>query len=198
MSESKAIQWGSRYPMAVGGEVAWVDALAWASTHSYPPALRIGIEQGSGTYVCTDNAGKIPTRAEFRRIVDEVERLYELFASDDRVEKANADIEVHAAFDRPVEGEWSDRPGIVYIIEADHGFQKIGKTENLESRFRQLATASPFELRILLTFRVADASRFEALLHEKYAAYRTRAEWFKLPTDALKQLHELKDRLDPD
>lgn len=72
--------------------------------------------------------------------------------------------------------------GYVYIV---HGtgtvYIKIGKTTNLFTRLQHLSQGVPFPLVLLAADFVADMDMTEKTLHTKYAAYRTRGEWFALP-----------------
>lgn len=57
-----------------------------------------------------------------------------------------------------------------------HRFVKIGKTTNVDTRFSQLQTASPFDLRFIDIIE----GDHESKIHELLAAQRVRGEWFVL------------------
>ena len=66
----------------------------------------------------------------------------------------------------------------VYIIQSIIGGPiKIGKSNNIDERFKQIQNMSPFKLRIIKVFEnVLD--NFEIYLHNKYAQERLHGEWF--------------------
>ena len=69
----------------------------------------------------------------------------------------------------------------LYLIQSrKSGAFKIGRSSDPERRRKELQTASPFELRIILI--VLDKGYLEPALHQYMARYRTQAfdgEWFR-------------------
>ena len=76
--------------------------------------------------------------------------------------------------------------GYVYIV---HGvgtnYIKIGKSSNPLQRLQTLEQNSPFPLRLISIQIVADMDAAEQDLHERYAPYLSRGEWFALPPHLL-------------
>ena len=69
--------------------------------------------------------------------------------------------------------------GMVYFIEAPStGLVKIGKTTDLEERFKSLCTMSPTPLRLLKV--IPGYSDEEKTLHKRFKEYRRHGEWFEL------------------
>jgi hypothetical protein len=78
-----------------------------------------------------------------------------------------------AAQDPPEHGQ----PPFVYVIgEKPSGVVKIGTTESLESRLRQIQNASPRDLRVLWCY--GGDWRLESYLHKQYEDRHVRGEWF--------------------
>jgi hypothetical protein len=78
------------------------------------------------------------------------------------------------------------QPGYVYIIRGvGTAYIKVGKTTSLERRLRDLAHSVPFKIALLYAHLVHDMDREEQRLKALYAPFRTRGEWFELPTEAL-------------
>lgn len=66
----------------------------------------------------------------------------------------------------------------IYVIEAQGlGRVKIGRTDDLQSRYRDLSCASPVALRVMLVLRAGDGVS-ERGLHRRFAAHRLHGEWF--------------------
>jgi hypothetical protein len=98
---------------------------------------------------------------------------------------------------RPAKTERA-RPGWVYLIRSEHGYYKIGITTGyLESRFKSLCTASPFELTLVHSFPADDCFQAEEALHALFARKRMRGEWFDLTADDVASLSAIKHWKDP-
>lgn len=75
---------------------------------------------------------------------------------------------------------------MVYVI-SDGEYQKIGHSVNPIHRFQNLQTSNARELSFIY---LAHGSLVdEAKLHEKYAQYHVRGEWFCLPNKVVKKLY---------
>lgn len=85
-----------------------------------------------------------------------------------------------------------DREGYVYIIKAETGECKIGRSKNLPERMRLFAVKLPFDFEIIHTFPCDDAIEAERQLHFIYRHRRIRGEWFnltKMDVTVLKSIH---------
>jgi hypothetical protein len=70
-------------------------------------------------------------------------------------------------------------PGYVYILRADNGLYKIGRSEDPEGR---LAGLGVLPLPVVLLHRIAtnDMVWLERCLHRLFSEFRVRGEWFAL------------------
>lgn len=80
---------------------------------------------------------------------------------------------------------WVDRddnvPGYLYLINrVGSDSYKIGLTRNRSKRFSQLQCGCPEPLKFTHTVKVDRMFDSEKHLHNVFASYRTRGEWFKL------------------
>jgi len=71
-----------------------------------------------------------------------------------------------------------------YFIQAvSGGAIKIGRTNDLDRRLRELQTSHHEKLKVLkyITFDSEDeVRRFESLMHERYTSHRLQGEWFDI------------------
>jgi len=73
-----------------------------------------------------------------------------------------------------------DREGFVYLVRAESGEYKIGRSKNVEARLRNFRTLSPLEFELLHSFYADHASKAESELHKKFTGKRIKREWFSL------------------
>ena len=85
------------------------------------------------------------------------------------------------------------RGGFVYLFRCE-GFTKIGVCrDNVAKRLSTAQVGCPFEIVLLKSWRVADPSGVERLLHHQFAQYHKRGEWYALPPDKLAKLLDCQD-----
>lgn len=82
---------------------------------------------------------------------------------------------------------------VVYFIEAvGLDLVKIGYSEELIRRFKEIRTSCPVPVRLI---GFLDGNRAaEAALHHQYAKYRAEGEWFRISQAAMDQLRTSMDR----
>src|SRR6185503_5451365 len=79
------------------------------------------------------------------------------------------------------------RNQFVYLI-GSNDYVKIGIATNVKKRFSSLQTASPVPLKLLKSWRCANAWTKELKLHRRYARFRQNGEWFRLSDRVLNRL----------
>lgn len=72
------------------------------------------------------------------------------------------------------------KSGYVYVLRADNGLYKIGRSVNIDGRIKRLETVLPYELELICTVKVKDYITTEAKLHQVFADKCVKGEWFKL------------------
>lgn len=72
-----------------------------------------------------------------------------------------------------------DAPKFIYIVEAENGRVKIGRSRSPEQRIVCIRTHSPLMVRLIAVWE--DTAGAEAALHDKFAPARLHCEWF-MPT----------------
>ena len=82
----------------------------------------------------------------------------------------------HKNKDKPVENK-----GIVYLLKIENKPQyKIGVTNNLNRRLKQISPKMPFELKVIHTIKDNQIYKLEEKLHNKFKDKKIKGEWFKL------------------
>lgn len=81
--------------------------------------------------------------------------------------------------------EISQEDGYVYLIQFGSEY-KIGTSNNVERRFRQLKTQMPYDGKIIHTITTGDPMGIESYWHKYFDAKRLKGEWFKLTPEDVK------------
>lgn len=84
-----------------------------------------------------------------------------------------------------------DNDGYVYLLQFGEEY-KIGSSNNVERRFREIKTQMPYEGKIIHTIETGDPAGIEAYWHHHFKNKRLKGEWFKLTTDDVKYFRKRK------
>ena len=83
----------------------------------------------------------------------------------------------------------NSKPGFVYVITFDSGdgerFYKIGMSDDPVKRLENHQCASPFDMRIVVSYFTGNMSDEERELHSMFNSVRVRGEWFELSKNDL-------------
>lgn len=86
----------------------------------------------------------------------------------------------------------ADRPGSVYLLRADNGLFKIGRSVVPESRAAELQTASPVAISLIHVISTSDCVELERLLHVHFSGRRVRGEWFELSPGDVELIRQVR------
>lgn len=144
---------------------------------------------------------RLPTRSEIKMR----RRTHPAFPSHSTVSnhfRTNADMVAALLRLAVTEEEWSDLPhflpadapetegrtrsstgeGFVYLLKSGRHY-KIGRSEDIERRFREVKIALPETVTLIHTIRTDDPSGIETYWHRRFADRRANGEWFALTGD---------------
>lgn len=79
-------------------------------------------------------------------------------------------------------------PGFVYFLATKDGFCKIGRTNRLSRRIRNLNIQLPFKVELVHAIITDDPAWVERHYHSKFEKKRANGEWFKLSTKDFEQI----------
>lgn len=72
------------------------------------------------------------------------------------------------------------KSGYIYVLRADNGLYKIGRSVNIDGRIKRLETVLPYELELVCAVKAKDYITTEAKLHQVFADKCVKGEWFQL------------------
>lgn len=138
----------------------------WNATEAARRAGYKGNNVTLGT-VGHENLGKVYIRQEIDK------RLAELHVID-RAQVANCPSRRGSCF--------------VYLIKAENGLIKIGKTVDIRQRFRTLYTMCPVKLELVAFLETELADELEIRLHSEFSDKRVKGEWFALSSEDVRAI----------
>jgi len=97
----------------------------------------------------------------------------------------------YAAPPRPATAPMNKRGGYVYLLEAENGLYKIGRSRHPRFRIAELTKAvAPFKIKAINTAWYPDCHVAERELHERFKDRRRRGEWFELSSTEVREVIE--------
>jgi len=84
-----------------------------------------------------------------------------------------------------------DKVDYLYLIRAENGLYKIGRSANPVSRYKSILNQSPTGLSLVSTFRFQRADIIEGRLHQLYNEKRSHGEWFDLTESDITKIMQL-------
>lgn len=94
---------------------------------------------------------------------------------------------------KPKEFTRTKTQGYVYLLGADNGLFKIGKSKNVNARLADLNKQSPVSIEILHSFASEDYTTAEKELHKRYKNKRKVGEWFLLSDQDVENIRGIGD-----
>lgn len=85
------------------------------------------------------------------------------------------------------------KPGYVYLLKSENGYQKIGRSIDVEKRRVEIERDIPLRIDIEHCFHTKYYIAAEAYLHKKYDSQRVKYEWFRLSENQIEDIKSIKD-----
>lgn len=79
----------------------------------------------------------------------------------------------------------------IYFIQAENRGIKIGITNNIQNRLKDLKASSPLELNLLGTIK--GTLKKESKIHQKFKKYKIHTEWFHVDKEILAYIKRYKN-----
>jgi hypothetical protein len=115
-------------------------------------------------------------------------------SSSSKKEKSDLDKENRSLLDFSLDNPNSPTVrGWIYLIEAENGLYKIGRSDDIEKRFGDLVNQSPVPLWLNHTIFCSNYARAETWLHHQFKQKRHHGEWFRLSEDEVEWITNLED-----
>lgn len=95
------------------------------------------------------------------------------------------------ASEQAVETSTSNSDGHVYLLKNALHY-KIGRTDNLERRFREISVLLPDATELVHSIATDDPVGIEEYWHKRFSDRRVRGEWFKLTRDDVRAFRRRK------
>ena len=73
----------------------------------------------------------------------------------------------------------------------EHNLYKIGVSQNVQRRFRDISNLSPFAIEIIFTKEIPKPYDLELKIHKSQEKNYIKSEWFKLTEDELSDVFEI-------
>jgi hypothetical protein len=83
--------------------------------------------------------------------------------------------------------------GYVYLIRAENGLYKFGKTRDMKARLKPFGVNFPMKWDLVHSFQSNDYSLTEERLHQMFRDKREIGEWFKLLAEDVAHITAIKD-----
>lgn len=120
---------------------------------------------------------RVPPKLEEsrQRAIEHLTEVLAIEQSKPRLEESNQDVS-----------------GYVYLIKSD-SYYKIGVSQDVRQRIKQLGTLPPFDIKLICTIRTDSAYNLESQLHEQFEEKRVNGEWFELEDNDVEYIKELSN-----
>src|SRR5207237_9317414 len=86
-----------------------------------------------------------------------------------------------------------ERPGYIYLVKAGDGYYKIGRSQNVEVRMKEIGLQLPFPFEVLHIIPAKDMYGSERKLHEQYAPCHLNGEWFALTEEDVQAIRSITE-----
>lgn len=139
--------------------------------------LPIAFQRDGKLLVPVRYGGRILLPEDWFEIKRQIERFY-LSVPSEEIERRNKERLRKQA--KEEERQRTMPSGYVYILQAENGCYKIGRTNNMEKRIKAIRRDYPLNITVLHYFPCKDMISTETALHRRFADNRLQGDWFRL------------------
>ncbi len=95
--------------------------------------------------------------------------------------------------DKTQQQQKKQKVGYVYLVAADNGLHKIGRSINVDKRVTEFGIKLPMKTWLVHSFKSNKYDHAEAYLHQVFAEKRSHGEWFNLTQEDVDYICSIKD-----
>lgn len=133
--------------------------------------------------------GKLFSKEDINKLSDVLNRYMSKVDEDETTENnRNIDYAISNGTHANRGKKETEKEGYIYLLEADTGETKIGRTKELDERMYHFTTKLPMDLRVIYYVKTDDSYALERRLHGRYSNQRTRGEWFNLTKEDIEDM----------
>ena len=143
-----------------------------------------------GSPVVSKPNGMLFEREDVYKMIDMLNHYLDSMDSD-LIEEHNDGLHHELNNEHPFKSEEEapiDKSGYIYLLEAETGETKIGRTKKLDERVYHFTTKLPMELKVIYYVETNDSYTLEETLHNQYVDKRARGEWFNLNNEDIQDI----------
>lgn len=85
-----------------------------------------------------------------------------------------------------------NKKGFIYLLKAENGLYKIGTTDNLDKRIRDLWLGNALDLELVHAIWTDNAPALERELQHRYLDCHVKGEWFRLSDTAVAEIKAIE------
>ena len=153
------------------------------------PILSFAPDPDTGGIIPYETDSLILSSAQFEALVLKARRFYESIDAD-YIRRHDEDKQAEFALiaDEQEINKQGYVPGWIYLIRAENGHCKIGKSRKGTRRAYHFTISLPFSVDVIHQFHSDDHHAAEKRLHERYANKRVNGEWFLLSNEDIAEI----------
>ena len=130
---------------------------------------------------------KILSKEEWLTLKRLIDRFYNNISMEE-IQAYNENIEISR---RKTKRSAKTDEGVIYLLESDNGFYKIGKSKDLDRRVGQHLRDYPVSLDVIHVIQVYRMTKCEVYLLSLFGDKKKQGEWFDLSPDDVEWLCSL-------
>jgi len=145
------------------------------------------------TILCEITSEELLLIQNFMKNNAEIQMRAECHKRNELEKQREKEREEKAVLHRERKKEKKNKVGYVYLVGADNGFYKIGRTVNVTNRVTEFGIKIPMRTWLEHSFSSEQYDTAEIKLHELFSQKRDHGEWFNLSPEDVEYIKSIKD-----